>query len=974
MVCRRCGLFLGSLVFGSIAVGKDLDKSLCLPAFGINWQRFIWNTTRNLGDIVVRKIAKMLTALLVLTSMQPAFANEPIHVSTADENLIEYVQAVETKRVPLIVNRAGKAWFEDNTSADLRRAGRLPLWAVNPGKANAELAVAELQDHQIFINKRYAIPKQPASDVYDTSEVAVAPEIIGADVLHDQGYTGEGKAVAILDTGIQASHEYFKDDNNNSRIVAQACFVQDVGEVEWAKCRDDGDAYPETDFGPNAADITYMTENEQSYMDHGTHVAGLAAGNGNASAPNGIAPDADIVAVRIFGSGGAYDIDILNALDWIHTNAATYDITSVNLSLGGGLYSAGTCYSNDINYLEYWYRIVYEDLIAAGVAPMVATGNDGAQNQISSPACIEPAIAVGSTNAYDTNLNSYESISYFSNLSSQVDLLAPGHLVMSALPGSSYGLMSGTSMATPVSAGAFALLQSISSQSVSYWLAVLKGTGTPLDGDNIQNLPRINVDWAACDVLDCLVPPTNLSFTTATIDATTLNWTESPYGATPTSFEILYDGQTQTVSQNVSSATLTVPDFNQTLQIRSKNGADVSDWAVFQVFYYSNINSYKLKNTYGDQVIDVQLAGDYCTSEVEPYIAFKYESTSSALRKIWISGPNGFTRISEQAYVPQVGEGLTTDNKTKKLLITDPVSVLNQASEGYVVSNSSRGPAYSLADLYAQIENAEYSPSAPTGLSAIGGPSRAVLDWADDQTGLWKVLVDGIVVDEVSNSSAIVSLTPGEHEVSVCSVKVSGQNTYTSIKTTTIVTATPGQYQTIQSSGTPVLKAGGASGAISTSTSSGLAPTYSSQTAQTCSVNAITGVVKPLLVGDCTIQISQSGNATYAAAEPIEVTFSIGKPLPSMVRTLKTSLISGKVKITWKAPANTLLSEVTGYQVKWRVKEPGKKFTSWKTLNLPANSLEYLSKKYSRGSKLEFRVIAFSSLGPGEVSKISRTI
>lgn len=923
---------------------------------------------------MVRKVAQLVSAVLVLTVIQPAFANEPLSPSNADSLLIQYVQEVETRKVPLIVTRAGKAWFTENTSATLRKAGRLPIWSVNPVKSKAELAIKELADNQIFINNRYAIPKTPSSDVFDTNVEAVAPEIIGADVLHSQGYKGAGKAVAILDTGIQSSHEYFKNESGASRIVAQACFVQATGEVDWAKCRDDGDAYPETDFGPNAADISYMNENQQTYMDHGTHVAGLAAGNGNASAPNGIAPDADIVAVRVFGSGGAYDIDILNALDWVASNAATYDISSVNLSLGSGLYNPGDCYSNDMNYLEYWYRIAYEDLIAAGVAPLVASGNDGSQNRISSPACIEPAIAIGSTNAFDDNLNSYESISYFSNLSSQVDLLAPGHLVMSALPGSNYGLMSGTSMATPVTAGTFALLQSISAQSVSHWLSVLKETGTPLDGDFVDNLPRINVDWAACDALNCLVPPTNLSFSGSQVEDTELSWNPSDIGQTPLGFEILYNDEIISLDGDETSTHLEVSNFTNRLQIRSRNGAAVSDWAIFQPYYFSNLTSYKVKNASGDQIIDVQLAGDYCTSDVEPYIAYKYESPSSGLRKIWIDGPTGFKSFTEQAYVPQVGENLNNDNKTKKILITDPVSVLDDESQAYVVNNTLYGPAFSMSALFAEIDNAEYSPSAPTGLTAVGGPSRAVLNWNNDATGLWKVLVDGVVVDEVSTPAAIVDLTPGSHEVSICSVKTSGANTYTSIKTTTVVTATPGLYQTIQNPTVPTLKAGGVSGAVSASTSSGLNPSFVSQTTNTCTVNSSTGVVKPLLIGDCTIQILQTGNGTYAAAEPVEVTFEIGAPLPTAVRTLKTAINAGKVKLSWKAPANASLSEVNSYQVRWRVKLPGKKFSGWQTISLNSNVLSFTSKKYAKGTKLQFEISASSPIGRGPVVRGTQTI
>ena len=50
--------------------------------------------------------------------------------------------------------------------------------------------------------------------------------------------------------------------------------------------------------------------------------------------------------------------------------------------------------------------------------------------------------------------------------------------------------------------------------------------------------------------------------------------------------------------------------------------------------------------------------------------------------------------------------------------------------------------------MYAEIDGAEYSPSAPTGLVASGGPSRAILNWDNDESGAWKVLVDGEVVTD----------------------------------------------------------------------------------------------------------------------------------------------------------------------------------------------------------------------------------
>ena len=560
---------------------------------------------------MLKRIAGLGAFALSLSAISPAVAQTQLQSSDIDTYLYDYIEQVETKRIPFIVDRQGKNWFLQNTSAELRQVGDLPIWGVNPGRTNAAIAVDSLDDNSIFINHTYSIPKLPKSDVSDTFNEANPVEIIGADVLHEDGYKGSGKAVAILDTGIQSSHEYFEDDEGNSRIVAQACFV-DSNTDAWARCKNGSD----TDFSSESADISHMSTYYQEYMDHGTHVAGLAAGNSNVNvnAPGGIAPEADIVAVRVFGSGGAEDFDILSALAWVADNAATYDIAAVNLSLGSGLYLPGDCYSDLQIYPDYFYRIVFQQLIDAGVAPLVASGNDEIQNRISSPACIEPAISVGSTNAYDTSNNSYEGISYFTNISTQLDLLAPGHNVMSSLPGDSYGLMSGTSMATPVTAGAFALLQSVSQKPVNEWLNLLKNTGTPLDGDYVSDIPRLNIDWAACEPLDCLVPPTNIDFTTSLVDESVLSWDQSAYGVTPLNFDIEYGANSFSVAANISQTNVSVTDFAEVIRIRSRSGANVSDWATLQPFRFSNTNSNKIKTNSARQIVDVELAGDYCTS------------------------------------------------------------------------------------------------------------------------------------------------------------------------------------------------------------------------------------------------------------------------------------------------------------------------------------------------------------------------
>lgn len=303
--------------------------------------------------------------------------------------------------------------------------------------------------------------------------------IIGADVTASAGFAGQGRAVAVLDTGVDASHPDFA-----GKTITEACFSANAGCPNGQTSQ----------TGPGSAVPCSLS----SDCWHGTHVAGIAVGDGS---PGGVAPSADLVAVRVFsiatgsacnGTGEdpcaiAYTSDIIAGLDYVDQLAASMKIASVNMSLGGGKWtSATTC-----DHQNQGMKAAVDLLRADGVVSVAAAGNDGFTNALGAPACISSVVSVGATSATDT-------VPSWSDSASMLTLMAPGVSIESAVPGGGYATRSGTSMATPHVAGAFASIQSASpNATLDQMISALEVTGIPVtDPKSGITKPRIQVDAA----------------------------------------------------------------------------------------------------------------------------------------------------------------------------------------------------------------------------------------------------------------------------------------------------------------------------------------------------------------------------------------------------------------------------------------------------------------------------------------------
>jgi subtilisin family serine protease len=185
-----------------------------------------------------------------------------------------------------------------------------------------------------------------------------------------------------------------------------------------------------------------------------------------------------------------YDSDAIAALDYVaDTLSGVWNIASVNMSFGSSSTWSSESACDSANGA---FETAAGAVRALGIAPVAASGNGSVTTGIASPGCLSSVIGVGAT--FDNS----DAVWGQSNSGPPLDLLAPGANIYSSVLGGSYGGHSGTSMASPHVAGAFAVLnQADPTASVSALKLALESTGVPVtDGRNGLVRPRIQVDDA----------------------------------------------------------------------------------------------------------------------------------------------------------------------------------------------------------------------------------------------------------------------------------------------------------------------------------------------------------------------------------------------------------------------------------------------------------------------------------------------
>ncbi len=384
-------------------------------------------------------------------------------------------------------------------------------------------ALAERYDVETIVLNRTmkALPdplnfQSSTKDALHNSSSAIAWGLtkIKANKVWELGCTGEGVIIAGIDTGVRYTH-----------VDLASHMWTNSGEIPGNGIDDDGNGYVDDYYGYDFANRDPDPLDDDG---HGTLIAGILAGDGTGGTSTGVAPNAQVMALKVMASGVVAMGHLQEGLQYAIDNDA--DVFSISVG-----YSYGVC-GGDLatyNYVKNVFRPSFETLLTVGILGAVSAGNVGthfgAPYNIIIPADPPPpwcgsgghaaALAVGASNSSDVcesfssrgptewDNSTYNDYPY--NPGSGLikpDLTAPGTSIKSCSHENNYSYITsgGTSAAAPFVAGAIALLLSqnptLTPEQIDY---ILENTARDLGSpgkDNAYGAGRIQCSLAIAEV------------------------------------------------------------------------------------------------------------------------------------------------------------------------------------------------------------------------------------------------------------------------------------------------------------------------------------------------------------------------------------------------------------------------------------------------------------------------------------------
>lgn len=430
-------------------------------------------TERNKPPSKAIATVALLISLSFLTGYFGIISNTPVTSFKADPAVWEAI--VNGDSIPVTITYQGNLSYGGLLIYKQWRFGDLNIVYA---KATSDTLEKMMKDKNILrISAWYKVGLPPYDYIVENEGVTYDYSKDYKRIYHraNDRWTGKGVTIAVIDTGIDYLHpDFFR--NNKTVIKALVSTIYSSGGEPLV--------YDTERFTREQMEAVYSYErfvmdstNSINYpfadaLGHGTHVAGIIAGQGIASGGKymGIAPDANLVVIKAFfdDTGYATEESILNALQWVYDNAEKYNIKILSCSWG----------SPPTTPLPDPIELAMEKLVKdKGIVIFSASGNAGAiPTTVISPARDPYVFAVGAIDPYADKLAMFSSIGepipppLNSPEKTKPDFVGAGVNIIAPASrfanfpdyalikgnGGDYVIMSGTSMATPADSATFA--------------------------------------------------------------------------------------------------------------------------------------------------------------------------------------------------------------------------------------------------------------------------------------------------------------------------------------------------------------------------------------------------------------------------------------------------------------------------------------------------------------------------------------